>query len=890
MASPFAGPAISILVGAALIVFSGGTLAPAGIGLILSGVFAAAAIALAPDRSEATDEKQSPTYGFAQFRNPVKGDSPIPVIYSAEGHKTAPVWLQAFVTPRGLDAEDERRSSRYQRLSGLLAVAEGTIEDISDLRFNDEPVFETIENYRFGTGDGSRKSWTLPQNRVEPSSVVVSVDGVAKGFLLTSKSELIARPSGTQTTFSVALPDDIVDSVPVKFYNIDPNNQPAGNFNLEAWRVDMNVQMVTPSRLLVHSDVPRPPRSVLYMKYGARTANGLSIRRVNGEIVVKFDTAPTNGAKLTVSMRRKTIPNVDVHVRYGSLHQLPIWGFHQVRNTFGVQQAMPQDTEIEATTRGDVDNMVVNLASGEGGFIVFDEEGGTKGVQAQFHIEVRKETPVTNGPSTFDSWYRIPDPRGTGPSGSGKAANEFQVVAETINQQFWSFDIRNLIDKNAEGASGNGANATALRKAQSDFVRGRYSVRLRRTNPVSSTNNSSVADDLTFSSLTEVLDEALNLPGTALVGFHALGSEKLNGGAPNVTCVVKGRRDVVNVQTSSTDPSGYRWVPRVENQSNRVWASIDLLTNRRYGAGEHFGLTTHVDIPSAIECAAWLDEQVNKGDGSDDTEIRSQLDIVLDTRKPVMEHLRDMLTPGRVWAVQRGDTWYFVKDDAVDLTTVPVVYDDTREGRTAQNSLNFNHDTVVSRTTEVQVTYLDETADFQPKEVWVVPEEPDTSPRRIRRVTAFGTVRTSEASRYGLHVFRQLSVQGATVSVGVNPASMDFGAGDVIRIVSNRVGVDGYWRIFDIDFDTDTFFARVIGKQYVPANYGQTDPRQRVITNGFTRLLAPPIPHIRAPAASTPAETVSGGSTPTARRVRVPRVRSQRRARGVLRARVKRRA
>lgn len=876
MAKNFIASAASVLIGVALVVFSGGLLAPVGVGLIISGVLSAAAIAFTPDQTEASNDEQSPTYGFAQFRNPRKGDTPIFVTYAADGIKTAPVWLQAFVTPRGMEDDDERRASRYQKLSGLLALGEGPITEVSEIRFNDEPVYETHDFLPAKQPDGSKKKWTLSQRRIIGKSVKVYVDDVQVANLITTKNTLLGTGNGSRTTWSFDIPDDIADDVPIRFYNIEPTR---GGANLELWRLyGFQTWLVTKNRLIVHRDEPLGPGQLLYMRYGAYVDNGASVTKKNDVVTISFTTAPASNAELRVELARKNIPGMELYLRHGGAHQLPIWGFHAVRNSAGVQSTLSKGIATEKTTSTDVDDIIINLASGQSGFISYDDEGDSSGVKAQFKIEIERPGAPTG--DTFAQKYRLPDPRGAA-AGQNKNAEEFQVLGHSANQLFWAFSVRRLLEKYADQKNGKNKGAAA-RKAANDFIRGTYKVYVTRTNPVASDTNSKWYDELVFVAVTEVQDELLNLPGTALLGFHALGTERLNGSAPNVTCLLKGRRNVEKLVPTSSDPSGYIWTPGTENQSNRVWAAIDFITSKRFGFGEHYTKESNIDYASAISAAAFQEELVTKGPNTTDTEQRSRLNGTLDTRKALMQHLRNMLAPGRVWPVLRGNVWHFILDapvtlvDSVGADAVPVLYDDTKLGRTAKNSLSFSHDTVASVATEVQLTFLDREKEFQREPIWVTPQEPGGVERRIHRADAWGITTESEANRYGLWIYHNLRSQGATIGVAAAPSALNWAAGTVIRVISNRVGINGYWRIWDFDFGTDTYFVKITGKQYDPAIYGQQVEKQRIIRDGFERLLAPPPPQITSPAASAPVAAKSGAasaSTSTARRTRTSRIR-----------------
>lgn len=863
----FIASAVSVVAGVALIVLSGGSLAVPGASLIIAGVFAAGSIAFMPDANEAVDDRQSPTYGFAQFRNPKKGDTPLNVIYAADGIKVAPVWLQAFITPRGMADDDERRASRFQSLSGLLGFGEGPITEVTEIRFNDEPVLERIDRPLVPAPNGTRTKWTLSNNRVLPKTVSVTLDGVEKGYFLANKSEMIGTGDGVTTTYSFRIPDDIADEVPVEFYNRDPANELPGD--PDQWKfAGFQTWLITKNRLIIHRDEPLAFGQTLYMQYGVHTTDGLTITQKDDKLVLKFDVAPATDSKLRVNMLRKNIRGMDLYIRHGGAHQLPVWGFHSVRNSQGVQEDLPQGVIKDATTNSDegVDDVVVLLASGVSGAQKIDpKDGDTSGVKMQFKLEVKRVTATAAGTDTFDIFYRLPDPRGAD-ANANKASDEFQVLGHSANQLFWGFSIRNLLDKYADKKQGTNKGAAA-RKAADDFTRDTYEVQVTRTNPVAADTNQNWADELVFVAITEVQDEMLNLPGTSLLGFHALGTEKLNGSAPNVTALVKGKRNVEKLVPVSDE---FLWTPGVDNQSNRVWASIDLITNFRYGWGAHYTKAASIDYASAIQAAAFQEDQVATGPNTTDTEQRSRLNCVLDTRKSLMQHLRNLLLPGRVWAVLRGDVWFFIVDDPVPLVDgagndlVPILFDDGFDGagRTARDSLTFSHDTIASRVTEVQLTYLDRESQFQRKPIWILPQEPETRERRIHRADAFGITTETEANRYGLWIYYNLRDQGTTIGVAASPQAMNWAAGTVIRVISNRVGIAGYWRIHGLDLSSDNFYSSIIGKQYNPEVYGQQVDKQAIILNTFDALLAPPPPQIRAPAASAP-EAAAGTATPT---------------------------
>jgi len=139
--------AVQIVAGVLLTVFSTGTLSNIGVSLIISGVLGLAATALAPSPADRDGFGRSRTYGFDRISNGAfEGDSRSFVVGK---HRVAPAYLSAFTEQNG-DA---------QRLKAVMYVSYGGewgIEDISNIRINDQPIshFDDVTlHYRYGTSD-----------------------------------------------------------------------------------------------------------------------------------------------------------------------------------------------------------------------------------------------------------------------------------------------------------------------------------------------------------------------------------------------------------------------------------------------------------------------------------------------------------------------------------------------------------------------------------------------------------------------------------------------------------------------------------------------------------------------------------------------------------------
>jgi len=807
-------------------------LIPIGASLITSGVLTFGASFLAKKVDAGDDLGRSPAYGAFQFQNRSKGDSPLPVVYSNDtasstpGHKVAPIYLQAFATPGGFEAgEDGARgsSAQGQRLSCLLAVAEGPIEDIADIRVNDEPLFETNEDVDIGTGNGTKTKFEIEGKRIDIRSVRIYADGVLKGWQKSVRIEQVTNGNTSTLVWPIDITDDgveIDDSQDVVWYygtsavsgnlvntgagtvvaGSAPNSNPVHPI---AWIEDGR------KRLVVH--VQQPLTQKLWAGIPVRYLDGFTLEKTDDGKAVKvvFKTAPASGVKITASYSRKMFPHVRVETRMGSAQQLSIPGFETIRNSVSVNQTLAKGTAVTQTTDEEVDDVIVNISSTQSGFTAYDNKGGgNQAVAAQVKIEWKLSTEA-------DAAYRIlRDPVGEKPE-VNKSGQEFRLSGDSTTQITWSLSVRELLRRRADDHPTDKRSAEEL----AAFVKARISVKVTRTNTVQNGGNSLIQDVIEWSSYTKVLDERLNHPGTALLALHAVASDKLQGSLPRITCRVIGKRDVEAY-------SGAAWSKSATNQANPVWAAVDLITHPVYGGGEQFTKAANIDLVSALAAATWCDTNVTH-DGT--TEKRSVIDYVLDTRRQLMEHVRDMLAPSQVIPVLRGNVWAFVIDQAVTLSAVTTVNDDGTSGHVMAESMAIQHTPVTGKITELQLGYLDREDDHQHADVWFAPQDP-ASTRRVERATAFGCTRKSHATRFGSFLYEKLRQRGVSLSWQMSPAGLPIEAGDVVRVISSRLGIDLYARIMRWEIDsTETMVVRIEAEQYIPAVYAQDTSKQTIL-------------------------------------------------------------
>lgn len=807
---------VLIVTGILLAPFTGG----ASLSLTAYGLNLVAGVIFAPKEPK-TLQQDSPTYGFRGFSNPVVGDSAIPVVYSNDtsidtpGHKLAPIYVAAATTPRGYEDYDFAKAlkARGQSVSMLLAVAEGPIIGLEDIRLNDEPVFQKHVNVKPAEkANGTRKTFTITGRRIMVDTFEVSVAGTAKGWIRATREEQVAvyrSTSPDDSAWALSLQDydgglQVIDDTRECVYylgavrNSSTRLSSTSQYGINAWMSDDR------RTLYMNLGHPLPQGTSLWVDLPIKRTVGFRILRADDgqSVTLSFDTAPASGAEILVSYLRKVMPGVRADWRNGAAHQLAMAGHDAIRKTESKGVEITSSSSSMTTTT-ECDDVVIDIAS-QGEFTAYDnKDGGRSPVNAQIRIEWKLA-------SEADSAYRkLRDPSETATS---KTLYEFRLGGDSTSTINWSLSVRELLRRWVEDHPGDKTAAAELLL----WTRNRYTVRVTRTNAIQNATSTYVRDRIDWVSITTTIEERLSYPGTAMLSIHGVGSERLQGSLPRVTARVIGLRDVEAYVNGA-------WTKGEAYQTNRVWAAIDFITARRYGGGEQFTKAANIDTTSAVTAAAWCEETV-KADGVDET--RSLLSYVADTRQPLMEQVRAILAPAQIIPIMEGNVWKFVIDKPVDLTTVSTIYCDGTDGKVLRATANIAHQEITSEATELQITYLDRHEDFQRREVWVAPKTPATN-RRVERATAFGVDRASEARRYAEFLHSKMTNQGLQVSWAMIPHGLPFEAGDVVRLISTRLGLDLYVRILRWTLrgtQGKQLYIECAGAQYVPAAYGQTAP------------------------------------------------------------------
>ncbi len=834
--------AFQIALGVLISIIPGG--AVHGIPLIIGGVATIAASLILPDVSEATDEAQSPVYGYRPFSNPSKAGAVHPVIYSVNGVRTAPIWTQAWITPIGHSDEEaaKTQSRKGQRMSGVLTVCEGPIVRMDNLQFNDDHVWDVFTEHDLGTGNGSNKTFRINASRVDMESVRVYVGALQdtlKGWIVEEVIEPVATGNGSRSVYSFESSQGVFDATKTfKFYSENPTNRPDAELYALSTAVSSltemvpTMQLMSPTRMVINTQIPLAFGKVLWVKFWRRRLEGIQIVRADdGDTKIIFDSAPASLAVLTVDFRRSMFAGLSVEERMGTPFDAPLRGAHDIKNSYRIEEETRFGVATTYQMRDAADNVIFVWASGANGMNRLNLlKGGRSGSYAQLTIEARLI--VSSGTSIWNTWQRIPDPRGKlKRHGHKKLADEFELMGDSLSEIFWGLNIRELLEKYHDKHPNNAGG----RKRLNDFVRGRYEFRVQRSSRKGVTDSKTAfTDTIILSQAKEVIDEFLSQPGRAKIKFENLRSRRVGGRVPGVKVDVVGIANCVRWDDTLDVPD---WVEDEASQGNRVWAMVNFITNKNYGGGDHSTLAD-IDTASAKVVADILDENVRISEDDEGGEVRCQLDAVLDTRRVLLDWMKRLAIPGRVFVYQQGNTWKFVYDGDVDLLDadgvdlVPVIYDSTIAGRTKKKSAKLGRPETHTIPTSLEIDYLRRDDDFRQKQVRVQLQDSHTEVVRHARADGFGITRQTELVRYANWKFARLRASGMNLAIGVSPQAMRLEAGDVFRFISARIGIDGWWRVFETVFGSDTFYVQIDGRQYDPESAAEDFKSYRVIEVG----------------------------------------------------------
>lgn len=251
--------------------------------------------------------------------------------------------------------------------------------------------------------------------------------------------------------------------------------------------------------------------------------------------------------------------------------------------------------------------------------------------------------------------------------------------------------------------------------------------------------------------------------------------------------------------TGFTDPGLYK---------NPAWCAYDYLTNRRYGAGipeEVFDVDSFADV--ADRC---LEEGIT-------------LNLAVDTQRPTLDNLRDILAPARAFVVAR-DKIRLRMDAPVQSYNKLITADDIIEGSFSYWS--SNKDQIPNRVT---VEYIDgdgpDDGGTWERTNYCIEDWADIARRGIyeRRVSMLGITSKAQAKAMANYLFEQARRCNWYCAFVTTLRNADIEIGDVIAITYDLPGWTEKWmRVVSVEDDSEGRIA-VTCLEYDPVIYDTSD-------------------------------------------------------------------
>lgn len=451
-----------------------------------------------------------------------------------------------------------------------------------------------------------------------------------------------------------------------------------------------------------------------------------------GGLVDGFKSIYLNGTPLQSPDGSLNFQNVSVETRSGTQDQTYIPGFPSVENEVGVEIELRSDSPIVRTISGsDLSAIRVRLA-----------------------VPALQKTDLTNGDTVGYSVSYAIDISTDGGAYSTVLNSAFTGKTTTQYERSHRIDL----------PSGN-----------------QWQVRIRRLTP--NANSASIADTTRVLSITEIIDAKLRYPNSALVAlaFDARSFQSIPARSYNVygrIIRVPANYDPVarTYATSGPGTTNGIWNGTFKSAwtNNPAWIFYDLLTNDRFGLGNHIP-QAWVDAWNLYQIAQYCDEMVSDGFGG--LEPRFTCNIYMQTRADAYKVLQDLAS------VFRGVSYYALgqviasadmpKQVAVGFTNADVV----------DGKFSYEGSARKVRHTVALVSWSDQT-DFGRQKVERVEFRSGLIRYGIQEteVTAIGCTSRGQAQRIGNHILVSENLETENVTFKVGLSGVLVSPGDVFNV------------------------------------------------------------------------------------------------------------
>jgi len=257
---------------------------------------------------------------------------------------------------------------------------------------------------------------------------------------------------------------------------------------------------------------------------------------------------------------------------------------------------------------------------------------------------------------------------------------------------------------------------------------------------------------------------------------------------------------VVQSYASSSDYWDGTFKASKEWTDNPAWCFYDLLTNKRYGAGNYVS-ESDVDKWSLYQIAKYCDELVSDGFGG--VEPRFSCNLYIQTQEDALKVLADMAS------IFRG-MFYYSNGFIFSINDMPEetpVYSFTNSN-VIDGNFNYESTSLKDRNSAVYVRYIDKNNLYKPAVEYV--ENVEAVRKfgfRESELTAFGCTSRGQAQRLGRWLLASEYNETETVSFEAGPECIYLKPGDVIKVHDYNKKyktVGGRLNYIDISGDVNT--------------------------------------------------------------------------------------
>ncbi|MCF6265225.1 MAG: phage tail protein [Desulfuromusa sp.] len=257
-------------------------------------------------------------------------------------------------------------------------------------------------------------------------------------------------------------------------------------------------------------------------------------------------------------------------------------------------------------------------------------------------------------------------------------------------------------------------------------------------------------------------------------------------GIPNVTAVVKGKKDIYDPRTTL---SSYT--------NNSALCTADYLASEKYGFGAGYG--DEIDIPALIAAANVADEQVALVVGG--TENRYTCNGVIDTSVDPKPNIESLLSSMAGTAVYTGGLWT-IKAGAYEAPTLTLDESNCRAGITLQTKLSRTKICNGVKGVYTSPENEDQPADF-PAITNATYLAEDNNERIWKDIDLPFTTSPGMAQRLAKIILEQTR-QGMTLTYPCNLSALPLTAGDTVNINNTRFGWNNKpFRVAEWEFVVD---------------------------------------------------------------------------------------